>query len=207
MSTPVEELCKGFPAEFATYLNYCKTLRFDEKPDYSYLRQLLRNLFHRQGFTYDYVFDWNMLKFVRIQVLLYFNWIWFVLIIVFIHFSLIIVFIHFWWKGGNRAHNAIEGTDGDRQHQQSQSNAVPQQSQQTSVNNHHQTHHSHALNLTRNNGTSGSGNGGGTPSSVAAVASGGGNANFPQTSRRLRTNSNNAAINTTVDNSLVSGID
>ncbi|KAI1291917.1 Casein kinase I isoform epsilon [Halotydeus destructor] len=63
MSTPIEELCRGFPAEFATYLNYCRTLRFDEKPDYSYLRQLLRNLFHRQGFTYDYVFDWNLLKF------------------------------------------------------------------------------------------------------------------------------------------------
>jgi hypothetical protein len=30
---------------------------------FSYLRQLFRNLFHRQGFTYDYVFDWNMLKF------------------------------------------------------------------------------------------------------------------------------------------------
>jgi hypothetical protein len=41
-------------------------MKFDEKPDYSYLRQLFRNLFHRQGFTYDYVFDWNMLKFVRI---------------------------------------------------------------------------------------------------------------------------------------------
>lgn len=39
-------------------------MRFDDKPDYSYLRQLFRNLFHRQGFSYDYVFDWNMLKFV-----------------------------------------------------------------------------------------------------------------------------------------------
>lgn len=67
MSTPIEELCRGYPAEFATYLNYCRTLRFDEKPDYSYLRQLLRNLFHRQGFTYDYVFDWNLLKFVSIN--------------------------------------------------------------------------------------------------------------------------------------------
>ncbi|XP_077491463.1 casein kinase I-like isoform X1 [Amblyomma americanum] len=67
MSTPIEELCRSFPSEFATYLNYCRSLRFDEKPDYSYLRQLLRNLFHRQGFTYDYVFDWNMLKFVRRQ--------------------------------------------------------------------------------------------------------------------------------------------
>ncbi|XP_023794695.1 casein kinase I isoform X7 [Cyanistes caeruleus] len=50
-------------AEFATYLNFCRSLRFDDKPDYSYLRQLFRNLFHRQGFSYDYVFDWNMLKF------------------------------------------------------------------------------------------------------------------------------------------------
>eukprot|EP00918_Siedleckia_nematoides_P040447 GHVU01087786.1.p1 GENE.GHVU01087786.1~~GHVU01087786.1.p1 ORF type:complete len:479 (+),score=32.51 GHVU01087786.1:41-1477(+) len=63
MSTPIEELCKGFPTEFATYLNFCRSQRFDDKPDYSYLRQLFRNLFHRQGFTYDYVFDWNMLKF------------------------------------------------------------------------------------------------------------------------------------------------
>ncbi|CAF1059136.1 unnamed protein product [Rotaria sordida] len=62
MSTPIEDLCKGFP-EFTTYLSYCRSLRFDDKPDYSYLRQLFRNLFHRQGFTYDYIFDWNMLKF------------------------------------------------------------------------------------------------------------------------------------------------
>jgi len=49
-------------AEFATYHNYVRSLRFEEKPDYAYLRQLIRNLFYRQGFTYDYVFDWNTLK-------------------------------------------------------------------------------------------------------------------------------------------------
>ncbi|XP_058810616.1 casein kinase I-like [Phymastichus coffea] len=63
MSTPIEELCKGYPVEFATYLKYCKELKFEGKPDYSYLRHLFRTLFHSQGFTYDYVFDWNMLKF------------------------------------------------------------------------------------------------------------------------------------------------
>jgi len=62
LSTPVEELCKGTPAEFSTYINYCRSLRFEEKPDYAYLRQLIRNLFHRQGFSYDYVFDWNAIK-------------------------------------------------------------------------------------------------------------------------------------------------
>jgi len=49
--------------EFASYLRYCRDLRFEERPDYSHLRQLFRTLFHGQGFTYDYVFDWNMLKF------------------------------------------------------------------------------------------------------------------------------------------------
>ncbi|PAA55196.1 hypothetical protein BOX15_Mlig013128g2 [Macrostomum lignano] len=63
MQTPVETLCQNYQAEFATYLNYCRSLRFEDKPDYSYSRQLFRNLFHREGFTYDYVFDWNMLKF------------------------------------------------------------------------------------------------------------------------------------------------
>ncbi|XP_075231301.1 casein kinase I-like isoform X2 [Lycorma delicatula] len=63
MSTPIEELCKGYPAEFPAYLNYCRMLRFEERPDYSYLRHLFRAIFIRQGFTYDYVFDWNMLKF------------------------------------------------------------------------------------------------------------------------------------------------
>lgn len=103
MSTPVEELCKGYPGkfsiifskqllytyllsclwerdrnryhhpsfvivvEFASYLRYCRGLRFEERPDYSYLRQLFRTLFHGQGFTYDYVFDWNMLKFGNVR--------------------------------------------------------------------------------------------------------------------------------------------
>lgn len=64
MKLKVKSRLSLITAEFATYLNFCRSLRFDDKPDYSYLRQLFRNLFHRQGFSYDYVFDWNMLKFV-----------------------------------------------------------------------------------------------------------------------------------------------
>ncbi|XP_072027345.1 casein kinase I [Amphiura filiformis] len=62
MSTPVEVLCKGFPAEFAMYLNYCRGLRFEETPDYMYLRQLFRILFRTLNHQYDYTFDWTMLK-------------------------------------------------------------------------------------------------------------------------------------------------
>ncbi|KYN19811.1 Casein kinase I isoform alpha [Trachymyrmex cornetzi] len=62
MSTPVEVLCKGFPAEFAMYLNYTRGLRFEESPDYMYLRQLFRILFRTLNHQYDYTFDWTMLK-------------------------------------------------------------------------------------------------------------------------------------------------
>jgi len=60
MTTPTEVLCRGFPNEFAIYLNYCRSLRFDDKPDYSYLRKLFRDLFVREGFQYDYCFDWSV---------------------------------------------------------------------------------------------------------------------------------------------------
>ena len=53
---------QGFPAEFAMYLNYCRGLRFEEGPDYMYLRQLFRILFRTLHHQYDYTFDWTMLK-------------------------------------------------------------------------------------------------------------------------------------------------
>jgi len=65
MTTPTEVLCRGFPNEFAIYLNYTRSLRFDDKPDYSYLRKIFRDLFVREGFQYDYVFDWTVYKYQR----------------------------------------------------------------------------------------------------------------------------------------------
>lgn len=44
------------------YLNYCRGLRFEEAPDYMYLRQLFRILFRTLNHQYDYTFDWTMLK-------------------------------------------------------------------------------------------------------------------------------------------------
>ena len=60
MSTSLEELCQGFPIEFMTFINYCKALKFEDRPDYAYLRRMLKDLFVREGFEYDYVFDWNL---------------------------------------------------------------------------------------------------------------------------------------------------
>ena len=61
LSTSIEVLCKGFPVEFGTYLAYCRNLRFDEKPDNTYLKKLLKDLFVRSGYELDYVYDWNLI--------------------------------------------------------------------------------------------------------------------------------------------------
>ena len=36
MTTPIEVRCKGFSDEFAIYLNYCRSLRFDDEPEYMF---------------------------------------------------------------------------------------------------------------------------------------------------------------------------
>jgi serine/threonine protein kinase len=58
MSTSLETLCKGFPTEFMTYISYCRSLRFEDKPDYNYLRRLFKELFAREGFDPDIPFHW-----------------------------------------------------------------------------------------------------------------------------------------------------
>jgi hypothetical protein len=62
ISTSIESLCKGFPQDLATYLTYVRNLRFDEKPDYAYLRTLLKDLFTKSGFELDYIYDWNLIQ-------------------------------------------------------------------------------------------------------------------------------------------------
>ncbi|XP_018469794.2 casein kinase 1-like protein 1 [Raphanus sativus] len=68
VSTSIEVLCRGYPSEFASYFHYCRSLRFDDKPDYAYLKRIFRDLFIREGFQFDYVFDWTILKYQQSQL-------------------------------------------------------------------------------------------------------------------------------------------
>ena len=61
MNTSVEVLCKGFPAELRGYFDHIRCLRFEDKPDYEFLKRIFRELFFRQGFTYDNAFDWDVI--------------------------------------------------------------------------------------------------------------------------------------------------
>ena len=47
------------PGEFILFLKYCRGLDFDEDPDYTYLRNLLGNLYKHHGFETDNLYDWS----------------------------------------------------------------------------------------------------------------------------------------------------
>jgi len=49
MNTTIESLCRGFSPEFATYLSYCRGLRFEDRPDYTYLKRMFKDLFFREN--------------------------------------------------------------------------------------------------------------------------------------------------------------
>jgi casein kinase 1 len=57
--TSFEELCHNVPAEFVRYFQAVRNLRFTECPNYNELKQLFRDLFIREGYTYDYRYDWS----------------------------------------------------------------------------------------------------------------------------------------------------
>ena len=42
--TTIESLTRGLPEEFNTYLQYCRNLKFEERPDYNYCRKILKDL-------------------------------------------------------------------------------------------------------------------------------------------------------------------
>lgn len=60
--TPIEELCEGYPPEFARYLKYCRNLGFEETPDYDYLRDLLTKALRDDGHVEDGEYDWMRKK-------------------------------------------------------------------------------------------------------------------------------------------------
>jgi len=55
------ELCHGLPVEFSSFLDYSRSLSFDEKLDYPYVFSLFDNLLLQQsldGSHPDLTFDW-----------------------------------------------------------------------------------------------------------------------------------------------------
>jgi hypothetical protein len=62
-----DELCDNVPREFAAYMDRIRALKFEDRPDYSYLRKIFRSLFVRHGFKYDNVFDWTIKRYLELD--------------------------------------------------------------------------------------------------------------------------------------------
>lgn len=62
LATGTEQLCRNIPPEFAQFFSHIRNLRFEERPDYDYLRRLLRNVCIREQIKRDNIFDWTLLK-------------------------------------------------------------------------------------------------------------------------------------------------
>ena len=52
----------GVPEEFSKYLQYCRNIMFEEKPDYNYLRSLFKTMMANNAYNYDGNFDWIIKK-------------------------------------------------------------------------------------------------------------------------------------------------
>ena len=55
------ELCSGIPKEFEIFLDYAKNLKYDEKPEYNMLQDLLYKIMKNENYKNDYIFDWTLM--------------------------------------------------------------------------------------------------------------------------------------------------
>ena len=55
----IEELCKGLPGEIVDYMNNARSLKFEEEPNYQYLKDLFNNILKKHKFNFDRkIFSW-----------------------------------------------------------------------------------------------------------------------------------------------------
>ncbi|EKE41110.1 hypothetical protein ENUP19_0296G0012 [Entamoeba nuttalli] len=62
MEIPLEELCENLPVEFASFLSYARSLRFEEEPKYQFWREVFQNVARENDIEYDGEFDWYLTK-------------------------------------------------------------------------------------------------------------------------------------------------
>ena len=56
LNTPIDILCSTCPVEFGIFLGYTRALRFEDKPDYTYIHKLFCDLFVREGYHHGHPF-------------------------------------------------------------------------------------------------------------------------------------------------------
>ena len=55
----ISDFCKNLPFEFEYFFNYCRILKYEQKPNYEKLRQLFYDVLKKESFEMDYIYDWS----------------------------------------------------------------------------------------------------------------------------------------------------
>ena len=58
----IDKLCQGLPDEINIYMNYCRSLAFEDKPDYANLKKMFNDYLINNNFEKDFKFDWFLTK-------------------------------------------------------------------------------------------------------------------------------------------------
>ena len=58
INTKLDDICEGIPKEIGIIIQYSRDLKFDERPDYKLINRLIRGIGEKNGFQFDFGFDW-----------------------------------------------------------------------------------------------------------------------------------------------------
>jgi len=59
LDTKLSDLCEGLPKETIKFIQYARDMKFEDKPNYNYLRSLLKKMATKMNMKIDYTkFDW-----------------------------------------------------------------------------------------------------------------------------------------------------
>ena len=58
----INELCSDCPDEIAQYITYVKNLKYEEEPNYIYIKNLFNDILNKTGNKFDYFYDWDKTK-------------------------------------------------------------------------------------------------------------------------------------------------
>ena len=67
-SIGIDKLCEGLPEEIGKYIKYCRSLDFEQTPDYVYLRNLFKCILYKNNQKNDLKFFWNVNKKLNLKI-------------------------------------------------------------------------------------------------------------------------------------------
>lgn len=59
IDTSAEELCENFPEEFEKYVEYTRSMEYEEEPKYDKLREFFLNVLEKKKEVFDYIYIWS----------------------------------------------------------------------------------------------------------------------------------------------------